>query len=233
MKAIERVLIYLKHKKLNKSSFEKKVNLSNGYIATQSKRDADLGEGVLIKILDNCLDLNPEWLLTGSGEMLRQESKDYKIIEGSTDKVEDDKVDYSNKDYVPFYPVDFIGGNIESVNDQTIKPDYYMLMPQFRGCVSFYSYNDSMEPLITSGMILFAKEIIDWKSHIEFGQIYGIVANDGRKYLKYIRRHKTKNETHFILKSENEECYDEFDFSHKEIRSIWLIHGWITQRISV
>ena len=45
--------------------------MSNGYIATQLKRNADLGEGILTKILENCLDLNPLWLITGKGEMLK------------------------------------------------------------------------------------------------------------------------------------------------------------------
>ncbi|ALU74239.1 hypothetical protein AUW17_02690 [Tenacibaculum dicentrarchi] len=73
MKAIERVKQYISFKGFNNSSFEKKNNLSNGYIAIQIKRNADLGEGILVKILDNCLDMNPNWLLTGQGEMLRSD----------------------------------------------------------------------------------------------------------------------------------------------------------------
>ncbi|MCX8676449.1 MULTISPECIES: hypothetical protein [Apibacter] len=71
MKAIHRIKQYIDYKGLNNSSFEKKNNLSNGYIGTQLKRESDLGEGVLNKILDNCLDINPVWLLTGDGEMLK------------------------------------------------------------------------------------------------------------------------------------------------------------------
>lgn len=73
MKAIERLKQYIEFKGFTNSHFEKKNELSNGYIATQSKRNADLGEGVLIKILNNCLDLNPLWLLTGKGSMLKSE----------------------------------------------------------------------------------------------------------------------------------------------------------------
>lgn len=75
MKAIERLKQYIDYKGFTNSSFEKKNELSNGYIATQLKRNADLGEGVLIKILDNCLDLNPLWLLAGKGSMLKNEAK--------------------------------------------------------------------------------------------------------------------------------------------------------------
>ncbi|MDO5607608.1 MAG: hypothetical protein Q4G08_04035 [Capnocytophaga sp.] len=71
MKAINRIKQYIDNQGYNNSSFEKEIGLSNGYIATQLKRNADLGEGVLNKMLDYCLELNPEWLLTGKGEMLK------------------------------------------------------------------------------------------------------------------------------------------------------------------
>lgn len=72
MKAIERLKQYIDFKGFTNSFFEKKNNLSNGYIATQLKRNADLGESIFNKILDNCLDLSPIWLLTGQGSMLKE-----------------------------------------------------------------------------------------------------------------------------------------------------------------
>lgn len=73
MKAIDRFIQYLDLKKIKPTRFEKEVGLSNGYIGTQKKRNADLGEGVVVKIIDYCRDLNVEWLLTGNGTMLRDE----------------------------------------------------------------------------------------------------------------------------------------------------------------
>lgn len=74
MKAIERIKQYIDFKGVSNRSFELENDLSNGYIATQLKRNADLGEGVLNKILDNCLDIDSEWLLTGKGQMLKRVS---------------------------------------------------------------------------------------------------------------------------------------------------------------
>ena len=71
MKAIGRIKQYIDYKSLTNRAFEQNNDLSNGYIATQLKRNADLGEGILTKILENCLDLNPLWLITGKGEMLK------------------------------------------------------------------------------------------------------------------------------------------------------------------
>ena len=64
---------FIDYKGFNKRTFEIDNNLSNGYLGKQLVRNADLGEGILVKILENCPDLSPEWLLTGKGEMLKSE----------------------------------------------------------------------------------------------------------------------------------------------------------------
>lgn len=129
---------------------------------------------------------------------------------------------------VPFYNADFIAGKAEEYyEDGTIYPDYYMDVPEFAGCTAFKAYSDSMERLISSGSILFGTKLEDWRSHIEYGKIYGIVCTDGRKYLKYIRR-AIDSAHFFILKSENE-SYDDMDMPIDKIKNIWLIDGWIVK----
>jgi len=71
MKAIERLYLYFEKKGLKPTVVEKEINLSNGYFSAQKKRNADMGERIMMKIIDNCRDLNPEWLLTGCGSMYR------------------------------------------------------------------------------------------------------------------------------------------------------------------
>ena len=46
MKAIQRLFIYLNHKEIPHTRFEKDAGLSNGYLKQQLKREADLGEGM-------------------------------------------------------------------------------------------------------------------------------------------------------------------------------------------
>jgi hypothetical protein len=74
-KIIHRLLKYLNFKHIAPTNFEKKAGLSNGYLRTQQRRNADIGESVLIKIIDNCLDVNPLWLMTGKGEMIINDPK--------------------------------------------------------------------------------------------------------------------------------------------------------------
>ena len=138
------------------------------------------------------------------------------------------KIEYGKP--IPFYDIDFAAGDIEFYNGQSsIQAAYTMDIPEFSGCTAFRSYGDSMEKLIKSGDILFGTKIEDWQSHLEYGQVYGIICNDGRRYLKFIRKAINKEETHFLLKSENKE-YDDFIISKSKIKSIWLIHGWMNKR---
>jgi len=75
MKAIERFYEYLDFKGVKPTRYEKDFNLSNGYLGTQLRRKGSLGEDVLNNIIDNCLDINGFWLLTGKGEMLLSSKK--------------------------------------------------------------------------------------------------------------------------------------------------------------
>lgn len=87
-KAINRVFNFLQSKNIKHTRFEKEIGLSNGYLNTQLKRSANLGEEVLNKIINNCLDLNPTWLLTGKGNMLIEVSTNTSL----------ENVDYSDPD---------------------------------------------------------------------------------------------------------------------------------------
>jgi hypothetical protein len=73
MKAIERLYQYFDCKGIKPTRFEKDFELSNGYFGTQLKRNGHLGEDVINKIIDNFLDLNPLWLISGKGKMLLNE----------------------------------------------------------------------------------------------------------------------------------------------------------------
>ena len=64
----------LQEKNIPHTRFEKEIGLSNGYLKTQLRRNSDLGESVIRKVVDNCLDIDICWLLTGRPPMLRSES---------------------------------------------------------------------------------------------------------------------------------------------------------------
>ena len=63
----ERLIKYLKIKKVGQNKFERLAGISNGYI---SHLKSSPSTEILMKILDAAPDLNQAWLLTGEGEML-------------------------------------------------------------------------------------------------------------------------------------------------------------------
>jgi len=72
MKAIGRLYEYFEFKHIKPTRFEKDFGLSNGYFGVQLKRDADIGSAILEIIINNCRDLNIEWLISGKGEMIKE-----------------------------------------------------------------------------------------------------------------------------------------------------------------
>lgn len=75
MKAINRLYKYFEFKNIKPTKFERDFGISNGYFGKQSRRDSDIGSGIIEIILANCRDLNAKWLLTGEGEMLNNDDK--------------------------------------------------------------------------------------------------------------------------------------------------------------
>ena len=55
--------------------FDKSISVGNGYTSKQSKSKASVGSDVLERIIDTYPDLNPMWLLTGEGDMIREITK--------------------------------------------------------------------------------------------------------------------------------------------------------------
>lgn len=126
---------------------------------------------------------------------------------------------------VAYYDVDFTAGEGFASMVSEHRPTYNMDIPGFGGCIAFNVYGDSMEPRLKSGSVVFGRKIEEWREHLEYGQVYGIVMKDERRYLKYIRKAEN-HKTEFLLRSENT-CYDDFEIPKKSIHNIWLIEGWM------
>lgn len=80
MKIIERIYILLEYKGIKPTALEKKIHLSNGYFSIQKKRNADVGESTIKKVVNFFSDVNIEWLITGKGTMLKHQNDLIEVI---------------------------------------------------------------------------------------------------------------------------------------------------------
>lgn len=67
----ERLKYFIEYLGISTRNFEQKISVSNGLIARFLAKNTTIQSNILSKICDTYPDLNPDWLITGKGEMLR------------------------------------------------------------------------------------------------------------------------------------------------------------------
>ncbi len=234
MKAINRVIHYIDNKGINNSSFEKMCGLSNGYLGTQLKRNADLGEGVLNKILDNCLDVSPEWLLTGRGEMLKSEGATEVIKKPPVEIIAPIKVEGRSlmpkvivlkdedveEERIPLVPVMAQAGYLQGYDD----PQYIKELPMYNlpgmrnGTFRIFQVEGlSMYPTLQSGSYVVGQFVEDWE-HISDNRIYVVVSTEGvivKRVLNRIEKYGS-----LYCKSDNR-VFPHINVRLKDVKEIW------------
>lgn len=213
MKAIGRIFQYLEYKGITAAAFERENLLSNGYLTTQKRRDSDLGETIILRIMSNCPDMNIEWLITGKGEMLKSN-----MIEPVVSNV---------KSGNPYYAIDFIGGFASLYNDQTTVPAYYIDYKPFNEANVMYVNltGDSMKPELNHGDIIAIKEATSPIEYLPYGEIYAIVTDDFRT----VKRISRSDKEGFIklIPTNKQGGYVEQDIPTNMIRRIFHVLGSI------
>jgi hypothetical protein len=109
MKIIDRIILFIRYKRLSMRAFDMSIGVGNGYTSKQSKSNASVGSDVLERIIDVYPDLNPLWLITGKGNMildikeLEEPLPDYgksidEILENKIKRIVQDQLkEFSNK----------------------------------------------------------------------------------------------------------------------------------------
>lgn len=77
MSVKNRIKEFLEVENITISSFEKLLNLSNGYVNSISK---SIGIDKIEIILENFPNLNIEWLLTGKGNMYKEKNTSQEVL---------------------------------------------------------------------------------------------------------------------------------------------------------
>lgn len=153
--------------------------------------------------------ISKSWLLTGEGEML----KDQEGLSGS-------------KRGIPFYNID-IASVIEFRHQPILPPICYLDVPIFYECdFAALSTSTAMAPEIPAGAVVAIKE--QEPSRIFPGESYLVVTADFSG-IRTIRRHATDPDK-VRLVPKNLQDYDEIVIDASEIKVLYLVKGIIISK---
>lgn len=236
MKAIDRLYEYFDNQNIKPTVFEREAGLSSGYLSVQKKRNADLGETILNKINDYCHSLSIEWLLTGSGDMLKKEANNIEHLNTQTSSSDDDssgvsiyklKTDYYGveRQLIPLYEIDAAAGlSVLFTNQAAQIPLDYITVPNAPKCDGAVSVRgDSMYPILKAGDIICYKTITNI-DNIVYGEMYLLdIDNGDDQYLtvKFVQKSE-KGDKYVTLASENR-YHASKDIAVSQIRALAII----------
>lgn len=90
MNTVKRIKSFIDYKGISVRKFEETVGFSNGSFASQYRKNKTIGVDKVENILHLFPEINPEWLLTGKGEMLKtdHENNEKTAVVPLTDSVQ-------------------------------------------------------------------------------------------------------------------------------------------------
>ena len=211
MKSIERIYQYVDSAGVKIAEFERQCALSNGYLRKMKLRNGDLGEGVLLQILENCPDISPEWLLTGNGRMLKSN------LPTATPAI-------SPCEGIPLIPIEAMAGfGTGEVQVLEYECDRYVV-PAFKDAEFLIQVKgSSMIPKYNSGDIVACKKLPMDRLFFQWNKVYVLDTDQGA----LIKRVKAgSDDDHLLIVSDNER-YEPFELHKNYINSVAIVIGVI------
>jgi len=220
----ERVVLLIEHKKIAKETFFKKVGVTSANFRGKAK-DTPLNSTAIANIYTEFPNISLEWLLTGTGEMY----KDNDTCELSP--LEQDKLSGRDRfiikdrseDYrlVPLITLDLIGKDISEYKSQRdIKKVPFLGAEETDVC--FTVIGSSMLPTYQPGSIALAREVKNWRDYFGYGEIYCILLADGRKVLREVRKYEAYPKDYVLCVPHNENVAAE-ELPKAMIQRVWKI----------
>ena len=168
------------------------------------------------KVYTKCLDINPDWLLTGKGEMLRMSAKEpTQSISTSTCK------------RIPLIAEIALNGfKNEKFNIQEADVKEYYIIPKFKHQAIDFMIEVSgsgMYPKYNSGDVV-ACTIIRESKFIQWNKSHVIATKEQGVLIKRVK--KSTNDNSILAVSDNE-SYEPFEIPKNEITGIAIVVGVI------
>ena len=249
---IDRLQYYMLQKGINNNQLTVAANLSVGLIGRAIKNRSGLNSDSIEKILYSYPDLNPDWLLTGRGEMLNLQFNNKENgnlignlngspsphnninINQALSKVDHvdikfpDLLDNEEPTSVPFYDLPVSAGSLgvlDFASSEIPAPKGYVQLSVFRGCeYVFPIIGISMEPIIYSGDWIGIKHIDNLSRSWDFVQtgVIYLIVTNEDRMIKFIEQ-ASDNEDYIICSSPN---YKSFKVFKGDIINIYRVKAF-------
>ncbi|MGR3790702.1 S24 family peptidase [Flavobacterium sp. TN-1] len=236
----DRILQIIDYKGISKSKFYKDTGLSNGFL----DKVKDIGVSKIEYILKAYPEININWLLLGTGEMLVTKDENFtnKINDSLIVSKNDSKPNmYKNltneeltgfvtesKQGIPLLPFDAFAGigdsSVAGVDFDTIEDRY--VVPLFDGIKIDFMIpvrGSSMYPKYNSGDVV-ACRLVNELLFVQWNKVYVIDTVSQGVIMKRLLKSSEANTV--VCKSDNKD-YGEFTVPMSDIRSIALVVGVI------
>ena len=207
----DRILQFIEYKGISKNKFYNETGISNGILDKKSGLSMDTIE----KFYSTYPEINPEWLLTGKGEMLKS---------GNTNTETSKEESVKGIPLVNATAIGGYGNNVFSFEERDVK-DYYVI-PKFKyKQVDFMIEveGSSMYPKYNSGDVV-ACRIIKERNFIQWNKTHVIATREQGIIIKRIKPSDTPNS--LLMVSDNE-SYDPFNVPEEEIEGLAIVVGVI------
>lgn len=217
----QRIVEYIKYKGLSHKRFETAAGLSNGYLNSLRHSPSPMK---LQSIVEAFPDLNRDWLLTGNGYMLNDDS-DAKVV-GKF--ISDDLVN------VPYVPTNAAASFVENLYGIEYDMEEYGVSQENMETLSDGTYvvfgveRDSMAPTIMPGAKILCRIIDEGKWEYASGIV--VIVYGKTLTVKRIVDNRLFQDNILILKGDNPKVESK-NIQRSEIRGMWKAIRIVSQKL--
>jgi transcriptional regulator len=235
----ERVLYISENKGITREKFFDDLGITYGNFKGKAKEKA-LSSDVLAKIITKYPDINPEWLLTGKGDMLKDEGAIEVIKTPRVEIIEPIKVegrslmpkvvvvDDRDNDRIPLVSIKAQAGYLKGYDDSNYIEELptYSVPDMRNGTYRMFQVSGfSMYPTLQDGSYVIGKFVENWEWLSDNRVCVVVTERDGVIVKRVTNRAREKG--FLYCKSDNRD-YKHITVRVEDIREIWECQAHIS-----
>ncbi|WP_407483660.1 LexA family transcriptional regulator [Elizabethkingia anophelis] len=181
-------------------------------------------------IISKCDQIDANWLITGKGNMLKDDIKQHSPVVLEPDYQhrvpQVITVDSHNHDNIALVPLKLKAGYLEGYND----PSFIKKLPTFRvpglnnGIFRMFEIEgNSMFPTLPDRTHVIGQFVENWVRDIKDDQLYAIISNEVEDGLVKRCLNRIEKYNNLICKSDNRRNYPTQNLDPRTIKEIWEI----------